>query len=66
VVEAVLLPDAYQRLGARLTTRGPYLAQGTVEDHFGAVSLIVTDLVRLEIGRGSTRPADRTPAPSHA
>ncbi|MBE3069188.1 MAG: DNA polymerase III subunit alpha [Planctomycetes bacterium] len=66
VVEAVLLPDAYQRLGARLTTRGPYLVTGTVEDHFGAVSLIVTDLVRLEAGTDSKHPADRAPAPSHA
>lgn len=65
-VEAVLLPDAYQRLGARLTTRGPYLLTGTVEDHFGAVSLIVTDLVRLEAGTGSTHPANKAPAPSHA
>ena len=44
VVEAVLLPDAYQRLGGRITTRGPYVVTGTVEDHFGAVSLLVTDL----------------------
>ena len=47
VVEAVLLPDAYQRLGGRITTRGPYRVTGTVEDHFGAVSLIVSDLVPL-------------------
>ena len=45
VIEAVLLPDAYQRLGHRLTTRGPYLVTGTVEDHFGATSLLATDLV---------------------
>jgi len=44
VVEAVLLPDAYQRLGGRITTRGPYLVTGTVEDHMGAVSLMVSDL----------------------
>jgi DNA polymerase III alpha subunit len=44
VVEAVLLPDAYQRLGNRLTTRGPYVVTGTVENHLGAISLIVTDL----------------------
>ena len=51
VVEAVLLPDAYQRLGDRLTTRGPYLVTGTVEDHFGAVSLMVTDLRRFDASR---------------
>jgi len=43
-VEAVLLPDAYQRLGGRITTRGPYRVTGRVEDHFGALSLIVSDL----------------------
>ena len=47
VVEAVLLPDAYQRLGGRLTTRGPYLVTGTVENHLGAISLIVTELARF-------------------
>ena len=44
VVEAVLLPDAYQRLGGRLTTRGPYIVTAAVEDHMGALSLIVSDL----------------------
>ncbi len=45
VIEAVLLPDAYQRLGHRLATRGPYLVTGTLEDRFGAMSLLATDLV---------------------
>ena len=48
VIEAVLLPDAYQRLGSRLSTRGPYLVTGTVEDHLGALSLLVSDLVRFQ------------------
>ncbi|MBL7139829.1 MAG: DNA polymerase III subunit alpha [Planctomycetes bacterium] len=55
-VEAVLLPDAYQRLGGRITTRGPYLVTGTVEEHFGAVSLIVSDL-RL-LAAAPPAPAD--------
>jgi DNA-directed DNA polymerase III PolC len=50
VVEAVLLPDAYQRLGGRITTRGPYLVTGTVENHMGAVSLMVSDLRLVKIG----------------
>jgi DNA-directed DNA polymerase III PolC len=49
VVEAVLLPDAYQRLGGRLRTRGPYVVTGAVEDHLGAVSLIVTDLRPVQL-----------------
>ena len=59
VVEAVLLPDAYQHLGGRLTTRGPYLVAGTVENHLGAISLIVADL-RL------VQPADKREAPTPA
>ena len=61
IVEAVLLPDAYQRLGGRLTTRGPYAVTGTVEDHLGAVSLIVTDLWLIQ---PTARPA--APSPSAA
>jgi DNA-directed DNA polymerase III PolC len=57
VVEAVLLPDAYQRLGGRLTTRGPYVATGSVENHLGAISLIVTDLRLIP-------PAGKREAPS--
>ena len=56
VVEAVLLPEAYQRLGGRVTTRGPYLVTGTVEDHYGAISLIVSDVRHLALAR------DRVPA----
>jgi DNA polymerase-3 subunit alpha len=58
VVEAVLLPDAYQRLGGRLTTRGPYVATGSVENHLGAISLIVTDLRLIQ-------PAGKREAPNH-
>ena len=56
VIEAVLLPDAYQRLGHRLATRGPYLVTGTLEDRFGAMSLLATDLVLAKpavVGRGN-------------
>jgi DNA polymerase III alpha subunit len=48
VIEAVLLPDAYQRLGGRLRARGPYVVTGTVEDRLGALSLLVADLVRFQ------------------
>jgi DNA-directed DNA polymerase III PolC len=47
-IEGILLPEAYQRLGGRITDRGPYLVTGTVEDHFGAVSLVVSDLEHVE------------------
>jgi DNA polymerase III alpha subunit len=55
VIEAVLMPDAYQRLGGRLTTRGPYVVTGTVEDHMGAISLIVSNIRRFH-------PADQPQA----
>ena len=55
-VEAVLLPDAYQRLGGRLSTRGPYIVSGAVEDHLGALSLIVSDLCRFQAGGDPDAP----------
>jgi len=61
VVEAVLLPDAYQHLGGRVTTRGPYVVTGTVEDHLGAISLIVTDLRLLKIAGEVPAAAGRMP-----
>ncbi|MFO8015189.1 MAG: DNA polymerase III subunit alpha [Phycisphaerae bacterium] len=66
-VEGVLLPEAYQRLGGRLTDRGPYLVTGTVEDHFGAVSLVVSDLERAAaaVAAGEASPkAARARSPS--
>ncbi|MBE3096281.1 MAG: DNA polymerase III subunit alpha [Planctomycetes bacterium] len=56
IVEAVLLPDAYQRLGGRLSTRGPYIVSGAVEDHLGALSLIVSDLCRFQAGGDPDAP----------
>jgi DNA polymerase III alpha subunit len=56
VVEAVFLPDAYQRLGGRITTRGPYRVTGTVEAHYGALALKVKDLAPLATGHASPGP----------
>ena len=56
IIEAVLLPDAYQRLGGRLSTRGPYIVSGAVEDHLGALSLIVSDLCRFQAGGDPDAP----------
>ena len=64
VIEAVLLPDAYQRLGHRLTTRGPYRVTGTVEDHFGAISLLVTDLVLVKPAAARHGASARSPSPA--
>jgi len=62
VIEAVLLPDAYQRLGHRLTTRGPYLVTGTVEDRFGATSLLATDLVLAQPAVAQQGVGTRSPS----
>jgi len=62
VIEAVLLPDAYQRLGHRLTTRGPYLVTGTVEDRFGATSLLATDLVLAKPAAAHRGAGARSPS----
>lgn len=42
--EGVLLPPANERLGVRITTPGPYLAEGVVRDGGGDPSLEVVDL----------------------
>ncbi|HUU92503.1 MAG TPA: OB-fold nucleic acid binding domain-containing protein, partial [Phycisphaerae bacterium] len=64
VIEAVLLPDAYQRLGHRLTTRGPYRVTGTVEDRFGATSLLVTDLMLVQPEAAARGASTRSPSPA--
>ena len=46
LVECVLFPDAYQRYGHLLISRGPYVAGGTVENQHGAITMTVT---RLEL-----------------
>ena len=42
--EAVLFPDAYQRLGGRLRGRGPYILRGKIARDAGALSLTVMEL----------------------
>jgi DNA polymerase III alpha subunit len=39
--EAVFFPDAYQTYGHLLTTHGPYLLTGRVQDESGAQTLLV-------------------------
>jgi DNA polymerase III alpha subunit len=48
--EATLFPEAYQRLAPRTLGPGPYLLAGKIENDQGAVSIVVDDLVVLEIG----------------
>jgi error-prone DNA polymerase len=52
LVEAVLFPEIYRTRGHVLFDQGPFLIRGKVEEEFGAVTVTVTHLERV----------DRTPA----
>ncbi|MFQ6092205.1 MAG: OB-fold nucleic acid binding domain-containing protein [bacterium] len=39
-MEVILFPDAYQKYGGRLTSKGPYLVYGTVRCQNGSVAVI--------------------------
>lgn len=56
LIEAVLFPDIYRERGHVLFDQGPFLFRGKVEEEFGAVTLTLTHLDRL----------DRTPSGSAA
>ena len=58
LIETVLFPDVYRERGHVLFDQGPFIFRGKVEEEFGAVTLTVTHLDRLE------RAAARRPAPS--
>jgi DNA polymerase III alpha subunit len=48
LIETVLFPGIYQARAHVLFDQGPFLFRGTVEEEFGAVTVTVTDLERLE------------------
>jgi len=48
LVEAVLFPEVYRTRGHVLFDQGPFLLKGKVEEEFGAVTLTVTHLERVE------------------
>ena len=60
LIEAVLFPDVYRERGHVLFDQGPFIFRGKVEEEFGAVTLTVTHLDRLE--RMLAKVAARTPA----
>ncbi|MEO6057738.1 MAG: DNA polymerase III subunit alpha [Gemmatimonadales bacterium] len=61
LIETVLFPGVYRARGHVLFDQGPFIFRGKVEEEFGAVTLTVTHLDRLE--RMLTKLASRTPAP---
>jgi error-prone DNA polymerase len=48
LIEAVLFPDVYRERGHVLFDQGPFLFRGKVEEEFGAVTLTITHLDRLD------------------
>ena len=48
LIETVLFPDVYRERGHVLFDQGPFIFRGKVEEEFGAVTLTVTHLDRLE------------------
>jgi DNA polymerase III alpha subunit len=48
LVETVLFPDLYRERGHVLFDQGPFIFRGKVEEEFGAVTVTVTQLDRLE------------------
>jgi DNA polymerase III alpha subunit len=60
LIETVLFPGVYRERGHVLFDQGPFIFRGKVEEEFGAVTLTVTHLERLE--RMLAKLASRTPA----
>lgn len=58
VFEAVLFPETYQTYGYLLTTHGPYLVTGVVQEESGAYTLLVD---HLELTPGRQIPTPMTP-----
>jgi error-prone DNA polymerase len=48
LIETVLFPQVYRERGHVLFDQGPFIFRGKVEEEFGAVTLTVTDLDRLD------------------
>jgi error-prone DNA polymerase len=56
LIEAVLFPQVYRERGHVLFDQGPFIFRGKVEEEFGAVTLTVTHLERLDRARVKLRP----------
>jgi error-prone DNA polymerase len=55
LIEAVLFPEIYRKRGHVLFDQGPFIFRGKVEEEFGAVTLTITHLDRLERARVRSR-----------
>jgi DNA polymerase III alpha subunit len=62
LIETVLFPDVYRERSHVLFDQGPFIFRGKVEEEFGAVTLTITHLERLERAlqaKATSRPAGR-------
>jgi DNA polymerase III alpha subunit len=66
LIETVLFPDLYRERGHVLFDQGPFIFRGKVEEEFGAVTLTVTHLDRLErmLAKLARRRPSRPPGQS--
>ena len=48
LIETVLFPDVYRERGHVLFDQGPFIFRGKVEEDFGAITLTVTHLDRVD------------------
>jgi DNA-directed DNA polymerase III PolC len=55
LIEAVLFPGVYRERGHVLFDQGPFIFRGKVEEEFGAVTLTITQIDRLERMRARLR-----------
>jgi DNA polymerase III alpha subunit len=55
LIEAVLFPGVYRERGHVLFDHGPFIFRGKVEEEFGAVTLSLTHLSRLDRARAGAR-----------
>jgi DNA polymerase III alpha subunit len=55
LIEAVLFPDIHRKRSHALFDQGPFLFRGKVEQAFGAISVTMTGLERLERVGGGKR-----------
>jgi DNA polymerase III alpha subunit len=59
IFEAVLFPAVYNRFGHLLTSHGPYIVTGVVQNEYGAYSVSVTGLKRIEIAQAEENAEGR-------
>ena len=52
LIETVLFPRVYRERGHVLFDQGPFIFRGKVEEEFGAITVTITHLDRLERAAG--------------